>query len=132
MENVVLSDITSGVANITADAIIANPNEFSVTVVDTDLDVFVNDENVGKINQINPTVMPASSEFKLPVKMKFDPKKLSGNWIGNAIAILSQKKANVHYKGKFIVEAAGIQFDLPVDYNYETEVRLLDGIRKRR
>jgi len=131
MENVILSDIASGAANVTGDAIIHNPNDFSVTVMDTDLEVFINDENVGKIRQINPTVMPASAEFKLPVTMKFDPKKLSGNWLGNAIAILSQKKANIHYKGKFTVEAAGISFDLPVDYNYETPVNLLDRKRRR-
>jgi len=130
MDNVVLSDITSGIANITADAIIDNPNEFTVTVLDTDLDVFVNDELVGKVKQINPTAMPASAEFKLPVNIKFDPKKLSGNWLGNAIAILSQKKAEIHYKGKFTVEAAGIKFDLPVDSQYDTEVKLFKN-RKR-
>ena len=107
-----------------ADAIYYNPNAVGVTLTKTDLQLEINTEKVGQINQIQNVQIPAKSEFTVPLRIDATTNMLSDNWLGNAISILGKKEIDVSYSGTSTIEVAKIPIQIPVNYSEKIKLKL--------
>lgn len=129
VENVQLKKFTAQKIEITADIIIFNPNGVSVYLNKTEIDVFANDIKVSHISQTENTEITKKSEFKIPLKAKFKPKDLIKNegsvldLFSNALKSLKNKKIDLRYSGKATFMVAGIEIDVPIDYEDVIELK---------
>lgn len=92
-----------------------NPNRLGLTLERFDLDVFLNDDYLGKAKDINPSLIPASDTFFVPVKMEIGMKTL----LSQGLSLGLNRMSNVQLKGNARVSVgkrAGLVWQIPVDY----------------
>ncbi len=92
-----------------------NPNRLGLTLERFDLDVFLNDDYLGKAKEINSSMIPAADSFYIPVKMEIGMKTL----LSQGISLGLNRASNVQLKGTARVsmgKKAGIVWQVPVDY----------------
>ena len=120
MGNIEVTKITGSEAYLNANAYFYNPNNVKMKLTKIDVDVEVEGNKIGSINQSVKTLIPAMSEFKVPLDATFDMKQVG--FLKSVFSILGGKKLKVHYKGFIRVNFHGIPVKVPVDY--EDEVRI--------
>ena len=126
MENVEVEDIRNNEVYVTANAVFDNPNPVSGKLVDIDLSVVVNEVDMGKVRQDTITIVPANSEFSVPVNINFPINKAFSNKKGLLKGVLNallDKKANIHYEGEITLNLLKINFSVPVDYDAELTLK---------
>jgi len=98
-----------------------NPNLIGATVVNANTDISVNGINVGRVEQNQKIDVPANSDFELPIVISFPPKDIfkSKGLLRSALQVISNEKADVVYKGMMTIRVAGVEFNIPVDYEDE-------------
>ncbi len=106
-------------------AAIHNPNPYSIEVTKANIDVKVNDVEVGKVEQNERTEVSGNSDFRLPLVVRFPPNKVFGNkgLLGGALNAIFKKKVDVYYKGTITVAALGLPIDIPVEATKEVKLK---------
>lgn len=100
-----------------------NPNPQGIKLTATDLDVFVDDKKVGKVEQTHEIQVPAAQDFMVPIEFSFATKDVFGKMLGGALSFLGNKKVKVHLKGKATVKVVGISIPVPVDHTEEMSLK---------
>ena len=111
---------------LSADIVMSNPNSIGAKLMKTDLDIYVNDVKIGKANQRIFTEVGANEEFKIPVKCTFGLKDIlkdQNNSLGGLLNAFAEKKVDLRYEGSVTLKLAGIEFDVPVDYEQEVSLK---------
>ncbi len=101
-----------------ATAIYNNPNAFGGKVTTTDIDVYVNDIPIGRINHAGETEIPKSSDFVVPISIRFNPKIiLSENkgFLGQALKSFFKNELAIRYEGTATMEILNIPFKVPIN-----------------
>ncbi len=109
---------------LTANALIYNPNKMGVQLEHIDLDVALDGNTAGKVEQTNNVKIPAKSDIKIPLKATIDARKISKNLLSTALSFLQNQKLKVHYKGDITVKIAKINVKIPIDDFAEVEMKL--------
>lgn len=120
IDNIEVTKVKGSEAYLNADAHFYNPNDVNMKLKKIEVDVEVEGNKIGTINQSLKTKIPAMSEFKIPLDATFDMKQVG--FLQSVISILGGKKLKVHYKGFIRVSFHGIPIKVPVDY--EDNVRI--------
>ncbi|UII34057.1 LEA type 2 family protein [Fulvivirga ulvae] len=118
--NIEVTKVTGSEAYLNANAYFYNPNDVKMRLKKVEVDVEVEGNKIGTINHSVKTLIPANSEFKVPLDATFDMKQMG--FLKSVISILGGKKVKVHYKGFIRVSFHGFPIKVPVDY--EDEVRI--------
>lgn len=111
---------------VTADFIMFNPNSIGAKLIKTDLDIFVNKVKVGNANQRIYSEVPANAEFTIPVDCTFGIKDImadQGGSLGGLLNAVLEKKLDLKYEGTIRLKVAGIEFDVPVEYEQEIVIK---------
>lgn len=131
LENIKFKDVTlppNLKLTLTADAVLRNPNPFSVEISKMEFDVFANDLQATTIKQIISSKMPANEDFKLPIE--FDVPLQQESLLKDLKSIISgtwkKQKIKLRSVGTITVKAAKLSFDIP--FEHEDEYRLEDYI----
>lgn len=98
--------------NLTGEAIFNNPNIFGITLTNTDLDVYLDNEKSGHVLQKNSIAVPANSDFSVPVNVDVETKNL----LGKALSLLTKKDIKVRLNGYITVKAMDLDIKVPVNY----------------
>lgn len=122
LENLEISSIKNGNLILNADAVFYNPNPAKVKVQKIDLNIFVNDQEVGSLAQVLDVIIPAKSEFRIPVKLNASTKKLSGGWLGSAISILGNGSFDLNIKGTATINVLKIPIEIPINHFEKLEL----------
>jgi len=108
--------------NVSADAVFFNPNDIGYELVETNIDVFVNGQSVGKATQSNRVDILAKENFAIPLNvdlslsdLNIDIKGLFKNITGSVI----DQKINLEFKGDVTLKKAGVPFTVPMVYTHE-------------
>jgi LEA14-like dessication related protein len=102
-----------------ANAILYNPNNIKIKLRKIAIDVYVNGKKSGRIDQELKLLIPAESEFKVPLEVKLNMKELG--LLDTIFGMLGGKKLKVEYKGSISVTYKGLPIRVPV--NHQSEVR---------
>ena len=84
---------------------VQNPNNFSFVITKIDIDININGQDLGTVNDISKIRIPANSEQSHPVTFNID---LSGGLLGGGLAMLKLYRApvlNVKLKGEIKVRS---------------------------
>src|SRR5688572_15970673 len=125
-EDIVLRNVHDIVVDVTteptlkAQAILYNPNNIKIKLRKIAIDVFVNGKKTGRVDQEPKMIIPAASEFKVPLEVKLNMKELG--LFDTIFGIIGGKKLDVEYKGSISVTYKGLPIRIPV--NHKSEVRL--------
>ncbi len=117
-----IQEFTDTKVTVAGEAVLNNPNKFSVTVKEIDVSVTINDKAVGKVNQIGDIKVPANSEFDVPLVIDFAPKDVYDNLLSGLMSFIAKGELEVHYEGVIKMKAAGITFKVPIDHRDDVKI----------
>ncbi len=106
-------------STVSLDIKLYNPNHFAVNLKEADIEVFVNERFVGKVN-LNSThyTIPKLDTFLMPVSVQVDIK----NMIPDAIGLLFNKKIAIKLDGIIKAGKHGVYFPIPIKYEEMKEI----------
>lgn len=125
---IVLRDIRDVVADASSDpklrakAVFYNPNNIRMKLRKIKVDVFVNGKKAAEIDQDFKTVIPARSEFSIPLEVKLAMKELSV--FDTVFGMIGGKKLDVRYEGSLRLIYHGIPVKVPVNYTDEVRIKI--------
>ena len=111
-KNLSLENIGFSGASLKVDVVYYNPNNFSLELNRTDLDIFVDSNFLGHSSQDIQVKVPKRDIFTIPLRVELDMKNL----LKNGITSLFNKEVNVKVLGKVKVGKAGVFKSFNVDY----------------
>ncbi|WP_276132885.1 LEA type 2 family protein [Polluticoccus soli] len=97
-----------------------NPNNFGLKLKDADINVFINEREIGKTTITNSFDVPANDTFLLPVRLRAN----LGNIFANAYSILSNKEVDVRLAG-YVKAGKGIYLNVPINYRGRQRLNVL-------
>jgi LEA14-like dessication related protein len=103
-----------------ANAIFYNPNDARGRLKKIKVDIFINGKKAGEIDQDLTTIIPAKSNFTVPIEVKLSLKEFGV--LDTIFSMLGGKKFEVHYQGSLRLKYHGVPIRVPVDY--KDEIRL--------
>jgi LEA14-like dessication related protein len=103
-----------------ANAIFYNPNDAHGKLKKIKVDIYINGKKAGEIDQELKTVIPAKSNFTVPIEVKLALKEFGV--LDTIFSMLGGKKFEVHYQGSLRLTYHGVPIRVPVDY--KDEIRL--------
>ena len=89
-----------------------NPNNFGMELNHTEMDLFINDNYLGHVDQNVQIRIPKRDKFTLPIKLDIDMK----NIIKNSLMGLFNKEVEIRAKGKIKAGKANIYKVVPFEY----------------
>jgi LEA14-like dessication related protein len=96
-----------------------NPNHYRMKLKRTDLDLFINNNRVGKINLAHKLAIPRLDTFSMPVTLDVDLKQI----LPNAVQLLLNSEVAVHLVGSVKAGRHGMFITIPVDYTGKQDIR---------
>jgi LEA14-like dessication related protein len=126
-EKIVLKNIKDVVVDASSDptlkanAVFFNPNNVKGKLKKIDVEIFVNGKKAAKVNQEFNTVIPANSEFTIPLTVDLAMKELGLK--DTILGMLGGKKFEVRYAGFLKLSYKGFPIKVPVDYKDDVRIR---------
>ena len=99
---------------------IENPNNFSFTIRNLNLDLIVSDRNVGKVKKLDKVRIPANSKDSYSVSFELTPKDALEN-ILFLVGELQKRKPKLEIKGTVTVSKFGIPKRIKVEHEQNFE-----------
>lgn len=97
---------------------IENPNNFSFKIKNVNLDLLVNDRNVGKVKKMDKVLIPANSKDVYPVSFELEPKDALTN-ILFLVGELQSRSPDLEVKGTVTVAKFGVPKRIKVDHKQQ-------------
>jgi LEA14-like dessication related protein len=88
-----------------------NPNNFGLTLKDANINVYVNNQFVGKAALSNTFDVPALNTFLMPIALTADLK----NIFPNALNIIFNKEVDLKLEGN-VKAGKGVFVNIPINY----------------
>lgn len=104
-----------------ANAVFFNPNNVRGKIKKIQVDIFVNGKKAGSVDQDFKLLIPAKSEFTVPLEVKLAVKELG--FFDTVLGMLGGKKFEVRYAGFLKLNYRGIPIKVPVDYKDDVKIR---------
>ncbi len=118
----IMVDVGQGDPLVTGDALFYNPNNLRMKVKEISIEVLVDGKKAAMVNDHPNTVVPARSEFTVPVKAKLSLKELG--LLDTFFNLLGGKKYELRYVGYIRVAVHGVTVKVPVNHRDEVKLRL--------
>jgi LEA14-like dessication related protein len=105
---------------VSADITLFNPNNFSLNLKRSEIDISFDGKSLGRIDQQHQMSINKKSEFTVPVEVQVSLKDLG---LGNAImGILGGKKYPLRFQGKIYGQVKGFPVSVNVDHTEEVRI----------
>lgn len=114
IRNLEMLTLEDGNFLLKANADMYNPNRVSLTIKEIHVDVIVNGEGVGTVDQFIEQEVPKREEFSLPLEVKFPPKTLFKNLLAGLFSAASGQDFEIEYVGYVRTKVLGMTFKVPV------------------
>ena len=104
-----------------ANAIFFNPNNVKGKLKKIDVEIFVNGKKAANVKQDFNNVIPANSEFTIPLTVNLNIKELG--LMDTLLGMVGGKKFEVRYEGFIKLNYRGIPVKVPVKYTDNVKLR---------
>lgn len=118
--NMTVENIGFAGANLNVDVIFYNPNNFSLELKRTDLNIYLDSTYLGHSLQELQVKVPNRQEFTIPLKVELDMRNL----LKNGLISYLNKQVMIKVIGKVKVGKAGVFKNFDVNYQTLQEVKL--------
>ena len=125
-ERIVLKQIKDVVADASSDpklkaqAVFYNPNPERGKLKAINVDIYINEKKVGRVDQEMKIVIPSKGEFTVPLEVSLNMKELG--FMDTVFGMLGGKKFDVRYEGYLKVTYHGFPIKVPVKYKDQIRV----------
>ncbi|MDP4827216.1 MAG: LEA type 2 family protein [Flavobacteriales bacterium] len=106
---------------------IKNPNWYAVTLTQSDIDVFVNQKEMGKVMLTEKVKLPSKSVNSRKLVLRGNYKDIKGSFLDNLLSLLFANKADFQAKGFVTGKALLVKRKVPVDFSESIDLK---GINK--
>lgn len=96
--------------------LLKNPNKMAITVSDLDMQVMVNQTNIGKINLAEKVKINARSEKAHRFVIHANYSDIAVGGFSSLLSIIMAKKVNLSCNGSIKAKALGVSKTMPVDF----------------
>lgn len=121
IQQVKLAQLGLSESTLTAQLVYFNPNKFGFKINGFNVDIYLNNQLLGKSVSNQKIEVAKMASFIMPVELKVNMKKLPLNtW-----NLLTKKKVMIAARGHVMVGVKGIFKQVPVNYEGEQELDLL-------
>lgn len=114
-KNLKLDNVNFKTATLLVDLVYNNPNNFSLQLSRTDLDIYVDDTFLGHSSQNIQTTIQKKQDFTIPLKVDLDVKNLLKNGVAGLTSMFN-KDVKIRFTGTIKLGKAGIYKNFKVDY----------------
>ncbi len=114
-KNLQMGNLSFAGAALSLDLVYYNPNNFSLQLNRTDLDIYIDSTFLGHSSQNVQITVPKRDNFTLPLKVDLDVKNLLKNGM-TGISSYFNKDVNVRFVGSIKLGKAGVYKSFKVDY----------------
>ena len=104
---------------LSMDVSMYNPNKYRMKLKHADMDVFLNDRPLGKMNMTGAYGIPALDTFSLPVVINVD----MASALPNIMQLLTSSTVNVKLAGRVKAGRHGVFITIPVNYEGKQDIR---------
>ena len=121
IENLKANKVSLTNINITSDAVFFNPNDIGYEVVESNIDVFINDKLIGKAKQIETINIDRKGNFSLPLEINYSPQEIlkdSKDLFSSILFNVLTQKIDLTFKGNIKLQKAGIPIEIPLEYKH--------------
>jgi len=119
VENFNMVRVAKGQAEITLGIRMYNPNNFKIKLKDGDIDVFIDDNRLGKVQGVDKFEVPKEDTCVIPVVLYVDLKAALPNALN---LVLNNGIANVKLDGTVKAGRHGIFITVPVHYEGKQDI----------
>ncbi len=120
VDDIKVGKVVGQEAILNANAYFYNPNDVKMTLRKVNIDVLLDGQKIGTINQSKKTKIGAKSDFTVPVDASFNLGDVG--MLKSIMSVLGGKKMKAQYKGYIKLTVHGVPIRVPVEY--EEEIRL--------
>ena len=85
------------------------------------LDVNIEGENIGFIEDVKEFVIPAKADSDIPIRFTFNPQLVLKNIVNILIGVAEKKDLSVSFKGSASIQSGLITTTIPI--NYQTTIK---------
>lgn len=128
-KNIKVQTISKSKILIKAELLFYNPNPVSINLESFDIDVKLNEFEVGNLSQNQKAEIGKKKNFNLPIEIYFNPKDIfktnAKNLLSTAGSIFLDKKYELNYKGNAVFDIAGKQIKIPINYSESVEIEFI-------
>ena len=120
LENVKVASANRSKVVLKGNAVFHNPNNITGMLTNTKIKILVDGIEVTEVDQEHSIAVPQSGDFRVPLDIVFNPKKLlkeNKGFLRSVIKNFVNKKMEVQYFGTVTVQVMGVSFDVPIDYS---------------
>lgn len=111
---------------ISAKAVYYNPNKVKAKLSSLDLNAFIGETKLGKIEQLNKTIkIKKQQAFEIPLRIDIRPETNSWTYIQGILNGLSLQDFIVNIRGRFTIKAAGMPIKVSLDEKQELNLKML-------
>ena len=111
-KNLTVEKLGASATTLKMDLVYYNPNNFGMQLTNTDLDVFINNNYLGKTSQEYQVTIPKREEFSIPIKIDVDMKNL----LKNGLTSFLSNEVLVKLTGTVRVGKLNVFKTFPVNY----------------
>ena len=121
LKNVQVHSASKSKVNISADLEFFNPNSFSIDINSAQIEVKINNIDVGEISQVEKIKILKKSNFKLPILINFNPREIFKDQPELVIKLYSSfvvfKKIELSYTGHVHFDIKGVNISVPINFS---------------
>jgi len=120
IENVQLEKLGLSNSTLNAELLCFNPNPFGLELIQSDLDIYLNDNLCGHSIQQESVKINRKQEFRVPLQLEVNMK----NMLKNLAAGLLGNEVKIRVMGKLTVGKGIIKKTFPIDYSTSKKLSL--------
>jgi LEA14-like dessication related protein len=103
-----------------------NPNAIGIDVLNSDMDIYINDRLLGKSKQGESIRINRISEFSIPLEVEVETGKINLSFLKGMWESMQKGKVKVQIKGNCKLRKLGIPFTYPIDYSDDVDLKVPD------
>jgi len=124
MKNIKFQNIGFDKTNLSLDVIMFNPNNISVNLKKTNLQIFIDGVPIGKTMQNNSISVPKKNDFTIPLTLELNNKQIGQQLLKKSLSIFQKnQKMKIRMLGEVVISAKGIPITLPIDHEEIKEIK---------
>ena len=124
IENVQLENIGMEGLRLGADVVFFNPNALSCKLEKVDLDVLLDDQKMGTLQDQRTVHISKKAEFMVPVSLRLKPQGNLTDLFKNLLQVFAQKKAELYLQGSIQIRRGGKKTTVPLKQKKTISLRL--------
>lgn len=116
VSNLRLNNLSAKKIEIGVDIQIVNPNNFKISIVDSDLELFIKSKKIGTAHIIDKIELPKKSDQIYKIAIVTDLKDMLSGAIPVILGVLFEESIELQVKGEIRAKAKSISKSFPVDF----------------